>query len=150
MQQAAAKVCAACVDEVLGTVSSSDGRDADATPSTTPVKDKKSRKSRKKKSSKDSAEDAPPLSKEAQAAERREAAWKAQIKEEGKVKAMQRDYPIIKILRVELGLPFTEVNQYDMMRHMQRINAWRQSHLGKADWHGMFITLTTSVRAAYI
>ena len=66
------------------------------------------------------------------------------------MKAMQRDYPIIKILRAELGLPFTEVNQYDMTRHMQRINAWRQSHLGEADWHGMFITSTTSVRAAYI
>ena len=138
------------MDEVLGTVSSSNGRDTDTMLSTTPVKDKKAHKSRKKKSSKDSARDAPPLSKEAQAAERREAVQKAQIKEEGKVKAMQRDYPIIKILWAELDLPFEEVNQYDMMRHMQRINAWRQSHLGEADWHGMFIMSTTSVRAAYI
>ena len=84
------------------------------------------------------------MSKEARATERREAMRKAQIKEEGKVKAMQRDYPIIKILRAELGLPFTEVNQYDMTRHMQRINNWRQSHLGEADWHGMFITSTKS------
>ena len=150
MQQAAVKVGAAHVDEVLGTVSSSNGGDADTMPSTTLVKDKKARKSRKKKSSKDSAGDAPPLSKEARAAERREAVWKAQIKEEGKVKAMQRDYPIIKILWAELGLPFEEVNQYDMTRHMQRINAWCQSHLGKADWHGVFITLTTSVQAAYV
>ena len=74
MQQAAARVGAARVDEVLGTVSSSDGRDADTTPSTTPVKDKKARKSRKKKLSKDSAGDAPPLSKEAKATERKEAA----------------------------------------------------------------------------
>ena len=150
MQQAAAKVGAARMDKVLGTVSSSDGGDADTTPSTTLVKDKKARKSWKKKSSKDSTEDAPPLSKEARAAERREAAWKAQIKEEGKVKAMQRDYPIIKILRAELGLPFEEVNQYDMMRHMQRINTWHQSHLGEADWRGVFITSTTSARAAYV
>ena len=150
MQQATVKVSATHVDEILGTVSSSDGGDADTTPSTTPVKDKKARKSRKKKSSKDSAGDAPPLSKEVKAAERKEAAWKAQIKEEGKVKAMQRDYPIIKILRAGLGLLFNEVNQYDMTGHMQRINAWRQSHLGEADWHGMFIMLTTSARAAYI
>ena len=150
MQQAAARVGAAHVDEVLGAVSSSDGRDADTTPSTTLVKEKKSQKSKKKKSSKDSAKDTPSLSKEARATERREAARKVQIKEEGKVKAMQRDYPIIKILRVELGLPFTEVNQYDMTRHMQRINDWRQSHLGEADWHGVFITSTKSARAAYI
>ena len=84
------------------------------------------------------------------ATERKEAAWKAQIKEEGKVLAMQRDYPIIKILRAELGLPFDKVNQYDMMGHMQRINTWRQSHLGEADWRGMFITSTMSVQAAYI
>ena len=64
--------------------------------------------------------------------------------------AMQRDYPIIKILRVELGLPFDKVNQYDMTGHMQKINAWHQSHLGEADWCGVFITSTTSVRAAYI
>ena len=148
-QQAAAKVSAAHVDEVLGTVSSSDGGDTDTMPSTTPVKDKKSWKSQKK-SSKDPAEDVPPLSKEVRVAERREAARKAQIKEEGKVKAMQRDYPIIKILRVELGLLFMEVNQYDMTRHMQRINDWCQSHLGEADWHSMFITLTKSARAAYV
>ena len=144
MQQAATRVGTAHVDEVLGTVSSSDGRDADTMPSTTPVKEKKSWKSKKKKSSTDSAEDAPPLSKEARATERREAAQKAQIKEEGKVKAMQRDYPIIKILWAQLGLPFTEVNQYDMTRHMQRINEWHQSHLDEADWHSVFITSTRS------
>ena len=66
------------------------------------------------------------------------------------MKAMQRDYPIIKILRMELGLPFAEVNQYDMTRHMQRINDWCQSHLGEADWCGMFITSTKLVRAAYV
>ena len=66
------------------------------------------------------------------------------------MKAMQRDYPIIKILRAELGLPFTEVNQYDMTRHMQRINEWHQSHLGEADWHGVFIMSTRSARAAYV
>ena len=139
MQQAAAKVGAAHVDEILGTISSSDGGDADMTPSTTLVKDKKACKSRKKKLSKDSERDAPPLSEEAKVAERKEAVRKAQIKEEGKVKAMQRDYPIIKMLWAKLGLPFNKVNQYDMMGHMQRINAWCQSHLGKADWHGVFI-----------
>ena len=150
MQQAAAKVGAACVDEILGTVCFSDGGDANTMPSTTPVKDKKARKSRKKKLSKDSAGDVPPLSKEAKAVERKKAAQKAQIKEEGKVKAMQRDYPIIKILQAELGLPFNEVNQYDMMGHMQRINTWHQSHLGEADWHGVFITSMTSAQAAYV
>ena len=144
MQQAAAKVSAARVDEILGTVSSSDGGDTDTMLSTTPVKDKKACKSRKKKSSKDSAGDAPPLSEEAKAAERKEAMRKAQIKEEGKVLAMQRDYPIIKILQAELGLPFDKANQHDMMGYMQRINAWRQSHLGEADWRGVFITSTTS------
>ena len=72
MQQAAAKVGTARM--VLGTVSSSDGRDANTTLSTTPVKDKKSRKSWKKKSSKDSVKDVLPFSKEVRAAERREAA----------------------------------------------------------------------------
>ena len=144
MQQAAEKVGAAHVDEILGTVSSSNNGDADTTLSTTPVKDKKACKSRKKKSSKDSVGDVPPLSEEAKAAERKEAARKAQIKEEGKVLAMQRDYPIIKMLWVEPGLLFDKVNQHDMTGYMQRINAWRQSHLGEADWHGVFITLTVS------
>ena len=48
MQQAAVKVGTACMDEILGTVSSSDGGDANTMLSTTPVKDKKARKSRKK------------------------------------------------------------------------------------------------------
>ena len=65
MQQAAAKVGAARMNEILGTVSSSDSGDADIMPSTTPVKDKKAHKSRKKKSSKDSLGNAPPLSEEA-------------------------------------------------------------------------------------
>ena len=142
MKQAAAKVCAAHVDEILGAISSSDSGDADTTPSTTLVKDKKACKSRKKKSCKDSLGDAPPLSEEAKAAERKEAVWKAQIKEEGKVLAMQRDYPIIKTLRAELGLLFDKVNQHDMTGYMQRINACHQSHLGEADWLGVFITST--------
>ena len=150
MQQAAAKVGAAHVDEILGTVSSSDSGEADTTPSTTPVKDKKARKSRKKKSSKDCAGDALPLSEEAKAVERKEAAWKAQIKEEVKVLAMQKDYPIIKMLWAKLGLPFDKVNQHDMTGYMQRINAWHQSHLGEADWCSVFITSTASARAAYI
>ena len=144
VKQAAAKVGAAHVDEILRAFSSSDGGDADTTLSNTPVKDKKTRKSRKKKSCKDSLGDAPPLSEEAKAAERKEAMRKAQIKEEGKVKAMQRNYPIIKMLRVELGPPFNKVNQHDMMRYMPRINAWHQSHLSEADWHGVFITSTAS------
>ena len=37
-----------------------------------------------------------------------------------------------------------------MTGYMQRINAWHQSHLGEADWCGIFITSTTSARAAYI
>ena len=150
MQQVAAKVGTAHVDEILGTISSSDGGDADTMPSTTPVKDKKACKSRKKKSSKDSAGDVPPLSEEAKATERKEAAQKAQIKEEGKVLAMQRDYPIIKKLQAELGLLFDKVNQHDVTGYMQRINAWRQSHLGEADWHSIFITSMASARAAYI
>ena len=80
MQQAAARVGAAHVDEVLGTVSSSNGGDTDTMPSTTPVKEKKSQKSKKKKSSKDSAEDVPPLSKEVWATERREAAQRPRSK----------------------------------------------------------------------
>ena len=150
MQQAAVKVGAAHVDEILGAISSSDGGDSDMTPSNTPVKDKKTCKSRKKKLCKDSLRDALATSEETKAAERKEAARKAQIKEEGKVKAMQKDYPIIKTLRAELGLPFDRVNQHDMMSYMQRINAWRQSHLGKADWRGVFIMLTASARAAYV
>ena len=143
MKQAAAKVSTAHVDKILGAVSSSNSGDADMTPSNTPVKDTKTCKSRKKKC-KDSLGNVPPLSEEAKAAERKEATQKAQIKEEGKVKAMQRDYPIIKMLRAELGLPFNKVNQHDMTGYMSRINAWRQSHLGKADWCGVFITSTAS------
>ena len=151
LHQAAVKVSTAQVDEILGAVSSSDSGDADTMPSTTPVKDKKPRKSRKKKSCKDSVRDVPAVSEETKAAERREATRKAQIKEEGKVKAMQRDYPIIiKTLRAELGLPFDRVNQYDMMGYMPRINAWHQSHLDEADWGGVFIMLTVSARAAYV
>ena len=150
MKQAAAKVSAACVDEILGAVSSSDSGDADTMPSNTLVKAKKTRKSRKKKSCKDSLGDAPPVSEETKAVERKEAARKAQIKEEGKVKAMQRDYPIIKTLWAELGLPFDRVNQHDMTSYMPRINAWRQSHLGEADWRSVFIMSTASVRAAYV
>ena len=145
MQQVAAKVGAAHMDEILGAISSSDGGDADTTPSNTLVKDKKPCKSRKKKSCKDSVCDAPAVSEETKAAERREAAWKAQIKEEGKVKAMQRDYPIIKTLWAKLGLPFDRVNQYDMTGYLPRINAWHQSHLVEADWHGVFITSMASV-----
>ena len=118
MQQAAAKVGTARMDEILGTVSSSNGENANTMPSNTLVKDKKACKSRKKKSSKDSERDVPPLSEEMKAAERKEAVRKAQIKEEGKVKAMQRDYPIIKMLRAKLILPFNKVNQYDMTGHM--------------------------------
>ena len=150
MKEAAAKVGTARVDEILGAISSSDSGDADMMLSTTLVKDKKARKSRKKKSSKDSLGNALPLSDEAKATERKEAVRKAQIKEEGKVLAMQRDYPIIKTLQAELGLPFDKVNQHDMMGYMQRINAWHQSHLCKADWCGVFIMLTTLTRAAYI
>ena len=117
------KVGADRMDEILGTVSSSDGGDTDMTPSNTPVKDKKIRKSRKKKSGKDSLGDTPPVSEETKAVERREATRKAQIKEEGKVKAMQKDYPIIKTLWAELGLPFDRVNQHDMTSYMLRINA---------------------------
>ena len=150
MKQAAVKVSAARVDKILGAISSSDSGDADTMPSNTPVKDKKTRKSRKKKSYKDSLGDVPPLPEEAKAAERKEATQKAQIKEEGKVKAMQRDYPIIKTLQVELGLPLNKVNQHDMTWYMPRINAWRQSHLGKADWRSVFITSMASVQAAYV
>ena len=89
MQQAAAKVGAARVDEILGTISSCNGRDADTMLSTTPVKDKKARKSRKKKSSKDCTGDASPLSEEVKAVERKEAT---------------------QILRAELGLLFDKVN----------------------------------------
>ena len=148
MKQAAAKVGAAHVDEILGAVSSSDDGDADTTPSNTPVK--KTCKSKKKKLCKDSIGDVPPGSEETKAAERKEAERKAKIKEEGKVKAMQKDYPIIKALRVELGLPFDRVNQHDMTSYMPRINAWRQANMGEADWHGIFIMSTASARAAYI
>ena len=143
MKQAAVKVGAAYVDEILGAVSSSDGGDADTTLSNTPVK--KTCKSKKKKSCKDFLGDAPPVSEETKAAERKEAEWKAKIKEEGKVKAMQKDYPIIKALRVELGLPFDRLNQHDMMLYMPRINAWHQANMGEADWHGVFIMSTASV-----
>ena len=90
------------------------------------------------------------MSEETKAVERKEAMQKAQIKEEGKVKAMQRDYPIIKTLQAELGLPFDRVNQHDMTSYMPTINAWRQSHLGEADWCGVFITLTALAQAAYV
>ena len=150
MKQAAAKVGAARVEEILGAISFSDGGDADTMPSTTSVK--KTSKSKKMKKCKDSASDAPSGSEETKAAEKKEAEQKAKIKEEGKLKAMQKDYPIIKTLQVELGLPFDRVNQYDMTSHMPRINAWCQANKGKGDWHGVFITSTSTVsaRAAYV
>ena len=131
-----------------GTVSSSNGGDGDTMLSTTPVK--KTCKPKKKKKSKDSAGDVPSRSEDAKAAEKAEAERKAKIKEEGKQNAMQKDYPIIKTLWVELGLPFDRVNQFDMTLHMQRINTWRQANKDKGDWRGMFITLTVSVHAAYV
>ena len=148
MKHAAAKVGAAHMDEILGAISFSDSGDTDMMPSNTPVK--KTCKSRKKKSCKDSLGDAPPVSEETKAAERKEAERKAKIKEEGKVKAMQKDYPIIKALRAELGLPFDRVNQHDMTPYMPRINAWHQANMGKGDWCGVFITSTASARAAYV
>ena len=63
---------------------------------------------------------------------------------------MQKDYPIIKVLQAELGLPFDRVNQHDMTSYMPRINAWHQSNLGEADWYGVFIMSMASARAAYI
>ena len=117
-------------------------------PSTTPVK--KTRKTKKKKKSKDSAGDAPSESEDAKAAEKVEAKQRAKVKEEGKQVAMQMDYPIIKMLRVELGLPFDKVNQFDMMPHLQRINTWHQANKGEGDWHGMFIMLMVSARATYV
>ena len=79
MKQAAAKVGAACMDEILGAVSSSDSGDADTMPSNTLVKDKKTHKSREKKWCKDSLGDVPPVLEETKAAERKEAERKAKI-----------------------------------------------------------------------
>ena len=138
MELAAVKVGAARVDNILGAISSSDGEEGDTTPSTTPVK--KTHKTEKKKKCKDSAGNAPSGSEDAKAAGKAEAEWKAKIKEEGKQKAMEMDYPIIKTLRAELGLPFYRVNQFDMTPHLQRINTWRQANKGEGDWCGMFIT----------
>ena len=116
--------------------------------STTPVK--KTRKTKKKKKSKDSAGDAPSGSEDAKAAEKAEAERKAKIKEEGKQKAMRMDYPIIKTLQAELGLPSDKVTQFDMTPHLQRINTWHQANKSKGDWHGMFIMSTVLAQAAYV
>ena len=104
MKLAAAKVSAARVDNILGAISSSNGGGGDTTPSTTPVK--KMHKTKKKKKSKDSASDALSESEDAKAAEKAKAEQRAKVKEEGKQVAMRMDYPIIKMLRAELGLPF--------------------------------------------
>ena len=63
---------------------------------------------------------------------------------------MWMDYPIIKTLRVELGLPFDKVNQFNMTLYLQRINTWRRANKGEGDWHGVFITLMVSPRATYV
>ena len=148
MKLAAAKVSTAWVDDILGVISSSDGGAGDTMPSTTPVK--KTRKTKKKKKCKDSAGDVPSGSEDAKAAEKVEAERKAKVKEEGKHKVMWMDYPIIKTLQVELGLPFDKVNQFDKMPHLQRINTWRQANKGKGDWCGVFIMSMASVQATYI
>ena len=148
MKLAAAKVSAARVDDILGAISSSDGGGGNTMPSTTPVK--KMHKTKKKEKSKDSAGDALSESEDAKAAEKAEAKRRAKVKEEGKQVAMRMDYPIIKTLWVELGLPFDKVNQFDMMPHLQRINTWRQANKGEGDWCGMFIMLTVSARATYV
>ena len=143
MKQAAVKVGTAWVDDILETISSSDGGDGDTMLSTTPVK--KTCKMKKKKKCKDSARAMRPSgSEDAKAAKKAEAEQKAKIKEEGKQNAMQMDYPIIKMLWAELGLPFNRVTQFDMTPHLQRINTWRQANKSKGDWHSVFITLTAS------
>ena len=131
MKLAAAKVGTSWVDDILGAMSSSDGGGGDTMPSTTPVK--KMCKTKKKKKSKDSAGNAPSESEDAKAAEKVEAEWRAKVKEEGKQVAMQMDYPIIKTLLVDLGLPFNKVNQFNMTPHLQRINTWRQANKGEGD-----------------
>ena len=152
MQQAAAKVGTACMDEILGTMSLPPmvGMPTRCHPPPRLRIRKHGSPGRRSRARTLPRDDALPLSEEAKAMERKEAARKAQIKEEGKVKAVQRDYLIIKMLQAELGLPFNKVNQHDMTGYMQRINAWHQSHLGEADWCGIFITSTASVRAPYI
>ena len=46
------------------------------------------------------------------------------IKKEGRIRALNSDYPIIKHIRTKLKVPDPTVTKQDMMPYLDRINRW--------------------------